>query len=257
MLFFIALANASDAAILTKSVRSIADIFGNPLSTEAYNVNGSEGLWFIYANNIRDDYVSMMKEQMSSEWTGFNRFAEEPWSEIEPYVNKDGTLVDIGSSIGISAFEIARTLGMQGSIILLDLQDPLRQSTALRIMDYANLDREFISVPEAMRQMDGLFEDRKITTLFGVDIGNPLSPDIENTACNSSFVHCANTLPYLPPDAIHQSVLNTLSLTSDQGGVVKFHNDDSLPVDNVLLSLTLQRCGNRVKVLPNVTRGKF
>lgn len=229
----------------------------NPLLTEAFDVRGAEGLWFVYANNKREEYARMMKQQMSSEWTGFNRFVEEPWDEIQPHINKSGNFVDIGSSIGISAAEITKTLDMQGSIILLDSLDPFRRETSLRVIDYANPERKLIPLSEALEDMNALLGGRAVTTLFGVDIGQPLSPDVEATAGNAALVHCANLLPYLPPERVYPAIRNALQLTSPQGGVLKFHNDDSLPIDNVLLSLALQRDSNRATVLPNLTKGKF
>lgn len=92
----------------------------NPLCTQRFGLRGIAGLKYVYSHNENNEYRRLMKQQMSSEWTGFNRFREEPWSDLENYIDKDGDLLDIGSSIGISALEIADILDIKGSVILVD-----------------------------------------------------------------------------------------------------------------------------------------
>ena len=228
----------------------------NPLLTDLFKVRGVEGLWYVYANNKRAEYVEAMKQQVSSEWTGFNRFATEPWDQIRQVVKKAGHMVDIGSSIGVSAIEIARELGMQGPIILVDYYNPLRRNSALRIIDYASPDGRFISLTEATAQMDDLRGDRVLVTLFGFDFGMVLPSDVKRIVANAAIVHCANVLPYLPVANLYQAIRNSIEITNSEGGILKFHNDDVLPIDNILRSIILQKNEDTLSILPGSTRGR-
>lgn len=229
----------------------------NPLLTERFKARGTEGLWYVYSHNRREDYLQLMKKLMSSEWTGFNRFATEPWDTVGKIVNKEGSLLDIGSSIGISAVEIAKALQMQGRIILLDYNNPLRNLSSLRIIDYANPNRRLVSLNEALAKMEDLREGRVLTTLYGVDFGEPLNPSIKTLIQDSALVHCANTIPYLPPIKLHQAIRNAIEATSPEGGILKLHNDGSLPFDNIFHSVTMQRQGDNLHVLPDLVKGRF
>lgn len=229
----------------------------NPLLTERFKVRGIEGLWYIYSHNRREDYLQLMKQLMSSEWTGFNRFATEPWDTVEKIVNKEGSLLDIGSSIGISAVEIAKSLQMQGRIILLDYHNPLRNLSSLRIIDYENPNRRLVSLNEALAKMEDLRENRALTTLYGVDFGEPLNPSIKTLIQNSALVHCANTIPYLAPVKLHQAVRNAIEATNPEGGILKLHNDGSLPFDNIFHSVTMQRQKDNLHVLSDLVKGRF
>ena len=229
----------------------------NPLLTERFKVRGAEGLWYVYSHNRREDYLRLMKQLMSSEWTGFNRFATEPWDTVGKIVNKEGNFLDIGSSIGISAVEIAKALQMQGSIILLDYHNPLRNLSSLRIIDYANPNRRLVSLNEALAKMEDLREDRVLTTLYGVDFGEPLNPSIKTLIQDSALVHCANTIPYLPPIKLHQAIRNAIEATNPEGGILKFHNDSSLPIDNIFHSITMQRQRDSLRILPDFVKGRF
>lgn len=229
----------------------------NPLLTEKFKLKGIEGLWYIYANNKSVDYVELMKQQMTSEWTGFNRFNNEPWDNIRKFVNKQGHLIDIGGSIGISAIEIANALQMLGPIIILDYHNPLRQISSLRIIDYANPESRLISITEASSRIDAIKENRVLMTLFGIDFGMPLSDDVKSLINNSAFVHCGNVLPYLPLIDFNQAIKNNIEATSPSGGILKIHNDESLPLDNILSSITLQRQENRLHVLSDLLKTKY
>ncbi len=229
----------------------------NPLLTELFRVRGAEGLWYVYSHNRREEYLQLMRQLMSSEWTGFNRFTAEPWDTVGKIVNKKGDLLDVGSSIGISAVEIAKALQMQGSIILLDYHNPLRNLSSLRIVDYANPNRRLVSLNEALAKMEDLRENRVLTALYGVDFGEPLNPGIKNVIQNSALVHCANTFPYLSPIKLHQAIRNAIEVTSPEGGILKLHNDEALPLDNVLRSITMQRQGDNLHVLPDLVKGRF
>jgi hypothetical protein len=104
--------------------------------------------------------------------------------------------------------------------------------------------------------MDALLGKLELIILSNVDISKPLSQNVETAASNAAFVHCGNILPYLLPEAMYQSIFNTLKLTSSQGGILRFHNDDSLPIDNILFSVTLHRNGNMIEVLQKLTKVK-
>ncbi|MBI2028145.1 MAG: hypothetical protein HYT07_00915 [Candidatus Levybacteria bacterium] len=229
----------------------------NPLLTELFKVRGTEGLWYVYSHNRREDYLQLMKQLMSSEWTGFNRFATEPWDTVGKIVNKEGNLLDVGSSIGISAVEIAKTLQMQGRIILLDYNNPLRNLSSLRIIDYANPNRRLVPLNEALAKMEDLRENRVLTILYGVDFGEPLNPSIKTVIQDSALVHCANTIPYLSPIKLHQAIRNAIEATSSEGGILKLHNDSSLPLDNIFHSITMQRQRDNLRVLPDLVKGRF
>lgn len=229
----------------------------NPLLAQMFKVRGAEGLWYVYANNRRGDYIRIMKQQMTSEWTGFNRFAIEPWDQIKGKVNQNGSLVDIGSSIGISAVEIAKTLDMKGPIVLLNYYNPLRHGSSLRITDYARPDRSLIPLDEALTRIEQLRENRVLISLYGVDFGLKLSNNVKTIIQDAAFVHCANITPYLSSAKLHQAVSNAIETTDRDGGILKFHNDSSLPIDNILHSITLHKQGDKLEVLPNSIKGKF
>jgi len=229
----------------------------NPELTERFRVKNAEGLWYIYSHNLRSEYVELMQKSLSSEWTGFNRFAQESWETLIEKVNAQGNLVDIGSSIGITAVEIAQALDMHGTIILLDYYNPYRNTSALRIIDYANPQRHLIPLREAAARMEALRGGREIIQLFGVDVGKPLAGDIQRYIHNASLVHLGNILPYIPGDKLCLTITNALEATSEHGGILRIHNDETLPTDSLLTSLTLQKNGNRVMVIRDLVKGGF
>lgn len=227
----------------------------NPDLTQKFRLRNAAGLWYIYAHNLRDLYVESMKQHMSSEWTGFHRFEHEPWDYINTKVRKDGKLVDVGSSIGISALEIAHGLKMNGTIVLVDYYNPFRQSTSLRVTDYKSTEGKFIPINEAIARMEQLRGDRLVVTLYGIDIGKPLSPEVSTYVDGAAFVHVANTLPYIPLDNMYQAMYNLLSITSPQQGVLRTYNDDTLPLAHLIRSLTLKRDGDKIVVFRELLRG--
>lgn len=229
----------------------------NPQLTERFRVKNAEGLWYIYSHNLRAEYLELMKKHLSSEWTGFNRFINEPWEVLKGKVNTKGNLVDIGSSIGITALEIAQALEMQGTIILLDYYNPYRNISSLRIIDYANPRRRLIPFNEAFARMEDLRANRVVMQLFGVDIGKPLSDDVQGYIQNASLVHMGNILPYIPRDKLYGSITNGFGATSESGGLLKIFNDENLPTGSLLTALTLQRNGDRVSVLRDTLKGNF
>lgn len=229
----------------------------NPDLTERFHVKNAEGLWYIYSHGFRSEYVDLMQKNLSSEWTGFNRFAQEPWEILRGKVNTRGNLVDIGSSIGITALEITQALDMHGTIILLDYYNPYRNTSALRIIDYANPQRRLVPLGEALARMEAIRGNRVVVQLFGVDAGKLLPDDIQRYIQNASFVHLGNVLPYIPGDKLYVTIANALEAMSEHGGILKIHNDETLPAGSLLTSLTLQKNGNRVKVLRDLIKGEF
>jgi len=229
----------------------------NPELTERFRVKNAAGLWYIYTHNLRFEYVELMQKNLSSEWTGFNRFAQESWETLKEKVNTEGNLVDIGSSIGITAVEIAQALDMHGTIILLDYYNPYRDTSALRVVDYADPQRRLIPLSEAVARMEALRGGREIIQLFGVDVGKPLAGDIQRYIQNASLVHLGNILPYIPGDKLYFTIANALEATSEHRGILRIHNDETLPTDSLFTSLTLQKNGNRVMVLRDLVKGGF
>ncbi|MDO8571466.1 MAG: hypothetical protein Q7R79_02210, partial [bacterium] len=215
----------------------------NPELTERFRVRNAAGLWYIYSHNLRSEYVYLMQKNLSSEWTGFNRFAQEPWETLKGKVNTQGNLVDIGSSIGITAVEMAQALDVHGTIILLDYYNPYRNASALRIIDYANPQRRLIPLSEALARMEALRGNRVVIQLFGVDVGKPLTDDIQRYIQNASLVHLGNILPYIPGKKLYPAIANALEAISERGGILKIHNDEILPTCSLLTSLSLQKNG--------------
>jgi len=229
----------------------------NPELTKRFRAKNAAGLWFIYSHNFRTEYLDLMKQYLSSEWTGFNRFIQEPWKTIKDKINTEGNLVDVGSSIGITALEIAQSLNMQGSIILLDYLNPYRNASSLRIIDYANPQRRLIPFDEALARMENLRDNRVIIQLFGVDMGLPIPNEIQRYIQNASLVHLGNILPYIPSDKLYYTIANSLEATSMNGGLLRINNDETLPTDSLLTSLTLQRDKNQLIILRDLTKGRF
>lgn len=227
----------------------------NPDLTQKLRLKSAAGLWYVYAHNLRALYVESMKQHMSSEWTGFDRFEHEPWNYISTKVRKDGKLVDVGSSIGVSALEIAHSLKINGTIVLVDYYNPFRQSTSLRVIDYKSTEGKFISINEATTRMEQLRGDRFVVTLYGIDIGKPLSPEVSTHVDDAAFVHAANTLPYIPLDNMYQVMYNLLSITSPQQGVLRTYNDEALPLTYLIRSLTLKRDGDKIVVFRELLKG--
>jgi hypothetical protein len=228
----------------------------NPDLTQRFRVKNAAGLWYVYSHGFHEEYIRSMKEHFSSEWTGFNRFAEEPWEVLGSYITKNGNMLDVGSSIGISAVEIAQLLGIQGSIILVDFYNPFRNASSLRVIDYAQPQRRFILLDDAIRRMEILRGARMIIQLFGVDIGKPLSAEVSNIITGSAFVHCANTFPYIQSSEQFQAVENILQITDVNGGILRIHQDQNLPLDNHVTSITLQRRGSSLSVLRDFVKIK-
>lgn len=229
----------------------------NPALTKHFGVRNASGLWYIYSHGLRAEYLELMKEHLSPEWTGFNRFIQEPWETLKDRVNTQKHLVDIGSSIGITAMEIAQILDMQGSVLLLDYHNPHRDTSSLRIIDYTNPQRRLIPFDEAIERMEAIRGNRVVIQLFGVDVGKPLSTEVQGYLHDAALVHMGNVIPYIQQENLHQALSNTFEATSENGGIFRIHNDENLPIDSVITSLTIQKKANHVIVLRELTKGRF
>ncbi len=229
----------------------------NPALTRRFGERNATGLWYVYSHGFREEYLELMKKHLSPEWTGFNRFAQEPWEALRDKVKIDGHLVDIGSSIGITAMEIAQTLGMQGPIILLDSHNPHRDSSSLRVIDYSDPRRRLIPFEEAIDRMELMREEKVVMQLFGVDIGQPLLDEVQGYLDDASLVHMGNILPYIQPENLYDALRNAFTSTSENGGVLRIHNDANLPIDSVITSLTIQRQVNQVSILRDLTKARY
>lgn len=229
----------------------------HPKLTRRFGARHAVGLWYIYAHHLGDEYVELMQQHLSSEWTGFNRFMAESWDVLREQVDREGSLVDIGSSIGITAIEIAQALNMRGPVFLLDYYNPYRDTSSLRIIDYANPQPRLIPFNEALTRMEALRGNKVVMQLFNVDIGKPLPEDIERHIHDAALVHMGNLLPYIPRQKLYHTITNALKTTSTQGGVLKIHNDKSLPTDSLLTSLTIQRSGDRITIMRDLVKGHF
>lgn len=64
-------------------------------------------------------------------------------------------------------------------------------------------------------------------------------------------------LPYLRQEKLRQAIKNSIEATNPNKGLLKFHNDSTLPIDNIFYGVTLQRDGGKLQVLPDSIRGKF
>lgn len=241
----------------TKNVSPIMPLNAtwNPELTGRFRIKNAAGLWYIYSHNLRYEYIDLMQKNLSSEWTGFNRFAQEPWKILKEKVDTQGNLVDIGSSIGITALEIAQALDMHGTIILLDYYNPYRNTSALRIIDYANLQRRLIPLKESLARMEILRNNRVVMQLFGVDVGIPLAGDIQKYIQSASLVHLGNILPYIPGVKLYPTIANALRAMNKHGGILRIHNDEALPTGSLLTSLTIQKNENHITVLRDLVKG--
>lgn len=229
----------------------------NPELTEQFQQKSAVGLWYIYAHHLGMEYVELLQKHLSSEWTGFNRFMGESWDVLRDKIDLGGSLVDIGSSIGITAIEIAQALNMTGPIFLLDYYNPYRNTSSLRIIDYANPQQRLIPFNEALVRMEALRGSKVVVQLFNVDSGKPFPKDIKGYIRDAALVHMGNLLPYIPRQKLYQTILNALEITCREGGILKIHNDHALPTDSLLTSLSIQLNGDRVTILRDLVKGHF
>jgi phosphopantothenoylcysteine decarboxylase/phosphopantothenate--cysteine ligase len=194
-----------------------------------------------------------LKEYLTSEWTGFNRFNKEPWDNLRNNVDQNGKLVDLGSSIGITALEIGNAIDFEGEIILVDYYNPYREISSLRVIDYAENTSRLIPFKETLERMEVLRGNKIVHYLFGVDVGVSFSEKVLENISNASLVHVGNVLPYVPSKKLFQTLKNALMITSKNGGVLRVHNDNNLPTGALLQSLTVLR--ENKKLLLIITGG--
>lgn len=105
--------------------------------------------------------------------------------------------------------------------------------------------------------MEELRGERVIIQLFGVDIGKPLSSEVKEYLHDAALVHMGNVLLYIQRENLYNALRNAFEATSESGGVFRIHNDGNLPIDSIVTSLTIQKQGNRVIVLYELTKGRF
>lgn len=226
----------------------------HPVLSDYFGVDNRAGLRIVAESaTAREVYVASMKRHLSSEYTGFNRFAAEDWLALKPFVDRRGKFVDIGSGPGSSSLEVASALEMEGAIVLLDRVDPFRADGYGRIVDYGRVPTETIEHHVARRRIRDLQGELKVVQLYGVDIGAPIARGVWQIVQDASFVLVANVLPYVPVRRRWRAIFTALLAASAAGGVVRFHTDADLPLGGLVRSLTIRKAHGRATVLGGFT----
>ncbi|MDP3040230.1 MAG: methyltransferase domain-containing protein, partial [Deltaproteobacteria bacterium] len=75
-----------------------------------------------------------MPEYVCPVWLGyflaspFRRLFQNPWKILEPYVQKDMKVLDVGPGMGFFSLPLAQRVGPKGKGIGVDLQEKMLQS---------------------------------------------------------------------------------------------------------------------------------